>query len=220
VPLSLAEWKARVGEQRERFRKSEPLPGAQELLHNLSHRTVPPVRMALASSAGKSLFEIKMSRLRSMSDAVPEQCRVFGDDADMATKQKKPAPDIFLLALQRINCTLEGQGVKEAIRPEECLVFEDSIAGVEAARRARMRVIWVPHPGLLSVCEGWMDEVLQGTAEGDGENIGPMLPKGGSHSVRTQDSGGYVWKTEDGWAECIESLLHFRYDHYGIHLES
>ncbi|MPR07597.1 HAD family hydrolase [Microvirga tunisiensis] len=42
----------------------------------------------------------------------------------------KPAPDLFLHAASRMN-TL----------PEECLVIEDSIAGVQAARAASMRVI-------------------------------------------------------------------------------
>jgi HAD superfamily hydrolase (TIGR01509 family) len=42
----------------------------------------------------------------------------------------KPAPDLFLHAASRMN-TL----------PEKCLVIEDSIAGVQAARAAGMRVI-------------------------------------------------------------------------------
>ena len=42
----------------------------------------------------------------------------------------KPAPDLFLHAASRMNA-----------HPEECLVIEDSIAGVQAARAAGMRVI-------------------------------------------------------------------------------
>jgi len=42
----------------------------------------------------------------------------------------KPAPDLFLHAAQQMNG-----------RPEDCLVIEDSIAGVQAARAAGMRVI-------------------------------------------------------------------------------
>src|SRR5207247_1812279 len=126
LPLSPAELSARFATFTERFRKSQLLPGVQELLLNLSRRTVPPIYMALASSAEKSLFEVKTSHLPLIYDAFPEQCRVFGDDSDMANKRNKPAPDIFLLALQRINSMLLGQGAKEVIRPEECLVFEDS----------------------------------------------------------------------------------------------
>jgi len=42
----------------------------------------------------------------------------------------KPAPDLFLYAAQQMN-----------VRAENCLVVEDSIAGVQAARAAGMRVI-------------------------------------------------------------------------------
>ena len=50
--------------------------------------------------------------------------------ADVA--RGKPDPDLFLLAAERLR-----------VRPEECLVFEDSVVGVQAARRAGMRVIGV-----------------------------------------------------------------------------
>lgn len=172
--------------------------------------------MGLASSADKSLFDIKTSHIDCISSSFSEPFRVFGDDTDMNGKEKKPAPDIFLLVLERINSTL-GERREDAIKPRECLVFEDSIAGVEAARRAGMRVVWVPHPGLLSVCGGWMDDVLQGTTERGGEEIGPMVPKSGS--LHEQESWDCVWKLEDGWAECIASLSHFRYEKYGIHLD-
>jgi HAD superfamily hydrolase (TIGR01509 family) len=45
----------------------------------------------------------------------------------------KPAPDIFLKAASLLGC-----------EPEECLVFEDSINGIRAARAAGMRVVMVP----------------------------------------------------------------------------
>jgi hypothetical protein len=62
-------------------------------------------------------------------------CIVLGDDPTL--KRGKPAPDIFLLAAQRLGAS-----------PEECLVFEDAHAGMEAALAAGMSVIVVPHPGV------------------------------------------------------------------------
>ena len=50
-------------------------------------------------------------------------------------KQGKPAPDIFLLAAERLG-----------VEPKECLVFEDAPSGTEAATAAGMSVVVVPHP--------------------------------------------------------------------------
>ena len=44
----------------------------------------------------------------------------------------KPAPDLFLLAAQRMG-----------VVPEECLVFEDSLLGITAAERAGMGAVLV-----------------------------------------------------------------------------
>lgn len=47
----------------------------------------------------------------------------------------KPAPDPFLLAAQRLG-----------VPPEECLVFEDTLIGIEAAKAAGMKWVHVPTP--------------------------------------------------------------------------
>jgi len=44
----------------------------------------------------------------------------------------KPDPEVYVLAAARLR-----------VAPEECLVFEDSLVGVEAARRAGMRAVGV-----------------------------------------------------------------------------
>jgi len=72
----------------------------------------------------------------------------------------KPAPDIFLMALQSINKSLDKD--EPLITPTECLVFEDSVPGVEAGRRAKMRVIWVPHQGLEAEYKGKEELILAG----------------------------------------------------------
>jgi beta-phosphoglucomutase family hydrolase len=52
----------------------------------------------------------------------------------------KPEPDLFLLAARRLG-----------VPPEECIVFEDSDLGLEAARRAGMQSVdirpWLPPRG-------------------------------------------------------------------------
>lgn len=55
------------------------------------------------------------------------------------TKHGKPDPEGFVLALAQLKKK------NPAIRPETCLVLEDSLAGIEAAHRARMKVVALPH---------------------------------------------------------------------------
>jgi len=89
-------------------------------------------------------------------------------------------------------------GEKE-ITPEECLVFEDSVPGVEAGRRAGMRVAWVPHPELHKEYDGRQAEVLAGRT-GQGGDVD-------MHQIGDID---------DGWAEYMRSLEDFPYEQYGI----
>lgn len=49
-----------------------------------------------------------------------------------ASVPKKPAPDLFLLAMQKLGA-----------KPEEALVLEDSRRGLQAARNAGVEAIWI-----------------------------------------------------------------------------
>ena len=97
--------------------------GFDALLADALSRSVP---CALASSSAKRLVEATLERfgLRERFGAV-----VTGD----CVAHPKPAPDIFEEASRRLG-----------VSPDGCVVLEDSLAGVRAARAARMRVIAVP----------------------------------------------------------------------------
>ena len=96
-------------------------PGAIELLDALEKCGIPK---ALATSSPRVLA------LRCLGDLASRFAALaFGDEVS----HSKPAPDLFLLASQRLG-----------IAPADCLVLEDSEAGVRAARAAGMDVIMVP----------------------------------------------------------------------------
>ena len=54
---------------------------------------------------------------------------VYGDEI----KESKPDPEIFRVAAEKIGC-----------KPEECLVLEDSEAGIQASYDANIKVICIP----------------------------------------------------------------------------
>lgn len=189
----------------------------EDLLTTLTTKTSPSVKLSLASSAGAKLFSLKTSHIPIISQTFADtRFHVFGDDPEMSDSRKKPEPDIFLLALKRINDVAKENGEKE-IEARECLVFEDSIAGVEAARRAGMRVIWVPHPGLAQVCKGKETDVLMGRTEADGRV--PVYGKTPDASpIQPAEDGRLL--SYDGLVEMRESLEGFAYERCGIRIST
>ncbi|KAL8910939.1 MAG: hypothetical protein Q9172_007763 [Xanthocarpia lactea] len=182
----------------------------------------------MASSTTKPFFATKTSHLPALTSYFTTNTCLFSDDDDMRTKKGKPAGDIYLLAMERINLSL-AEGVQK-LRPNECLVFEDSIAGVAAGRAAGMRVCWVPHEGLRAVCKGMELKVLAGKMEEVEERLLAMKPGDLTRepeAVGTKDEeeagsvkGGKVDRivSEDGWAEMIGSMENFDYARYGINV--
>ena len=127
-------------------------------------------------------------------------------------------PDVFLLALGKINAHL-GIGERE-VTPEECLVFEDSVAGVEAGRRAGMRVCWVPHKGLRQVWRGREGKVLKGKSEEeeDDEKDGMNTMLDEEQKDKQSEEQSHLW-SEDVWAEMLISLEDFDCGYYGVRLK-
>lgn len=95
-----------------------PLPGVVPFLQGS------PLKRCVGSNCTFRLLKafLKSSHLLDFFD----DCIFSAEMVDYP----KPAPDLFLYAAQRM-----GQN------PEDCLVIEDSIAGVQAAVRAKMHVV-------------------------------------------------------------------------------
>ena len=223
--------KRQVELQKEEFKHCKPLPGVEELLSRLfvahtrlndpQHRAQSPggdrrkIRLALATSSHSKNYDLKTADMTQLFSVFPAAQKIKGDDQRIPKGRGKPLPDIYLLALQAINDAIAAEAESEPpITPEECLVFEDSVPGIESGRRAGMRVVWVPDPGLLDVYQDRVDEVLAGRT---GEHNDSDLTDQESQAL--PGSPGIVGKLNDGWGEKLNTLEDFNYDKYNIDLD-
>lgn len=97
--------------------------GAKNLLTYLQKEGV-PIALATSSVESRARMILDSNGILSLFDQL-----VFAKDV----KRSKPYPDIFLKACSDLN-----------VLPENCLVLEDSEAGIEAASRAGIPVICIP----------------------------------------------------------------------------
>jgi len=105
----------------------EGLPGAVSLINELYDHHI---KQAVASSAVPENIAIILGGL-GIADRF--QAIVHG----MEAKEGKPDPQVFLLAAEKLK-----------VKPAGCLVVEDAIAGLAAAKRAGMKCLAVTnsHP--------------------------------------------------------------------------
>ncbi|MFN4223935.1 MAG: beta-phosphoglucomutase [Fervidobacterium nodosum] len=121
-----------------RMTEEEILPGVKEFLNLLRDNGI---KIAIGSASKNTLTILERIGLKDFFDVVIDGTKI---------SKAKPDPEVFLKAAQELN-----------IPPEECCVFEDAIAGIEAAKRAGMKVIGVGDPNILKEA----DKVIQ-TFEG------------------------------------------------------
>ena len=101
-------------------------PGVAEVIERAGQRGL---RLAIATTTSRANVEALIAAtLRKPAGEIFEVIAA-GDDV----AQKKPAPDVYLLALQ-------GLGLPAAA----CLAFEDSRPGLAAAKAAGLRVVVTP----------------------------------------------------------------------------
>ncbi|KAJ5469088.1 HAD-superfamily hydrolasesubfamily IAvariant 3 [Penicillium sp. IBT 31633x] len=206
--------------QQQYFPRSQPLPGVPTLLSNLvsTQSTEEPVYIALATSSHRGNYKLKTDHLTELFSFFPENNKVLGDDPRIGKGRGKPLPDICLLALETINEELRSKG-KTEIKPEECLVFEDAVPGVEAGRRAGMQVVWVPHPGLLGAFKGREEEVLAGATGSHKEDEKSDAEKEAEELQAWRVQGaGKPGKIGDGFGQLYSTLEDFPYAKYGIRI--
>lgn len=98
-------------------------PGVKRVLDVLSTNKM---KTAVASSATKAAIDLMLGALQ-----IKDYFQAIASGEEVA--QSKPAPDVFLLGAKRLN-----------VEPANCLVVEDSINGIRAAKAAGMSCLAVP----------------------------------------------------------------------------
>ena len=98
----------------------ELLPGALAALQELNRRGI---KIAVASNSRNAKSIIKQVGIEQYLDAI-----VDGHEIE----NSKPDPEVFLLAAKSVG-----------VMPAQCIVVEDAIAGLEAARRAGMKALGI-----------------------------------------------------------------------------
>ncbi len=113
--------------QIEKMDESEILPDVQRVLQYLRAKEMP---IALGSASKNAIPILKKVKLLDFFDVV-----VDGNHVSKA----KPDPEVFLIAAKKMG-----------ISANECVVFEDAVAGLQAANKAGMISIGIGDAKVLS----------------------------------------------------------------------
>lgn len=115
------------------------MPGVTALLPQLHAAGYP---MAVATASDRAWVQRWFTRFELWPYF---QAIATGDDV----KHNKPAPDVYLFAASQLG-----------VPPERCLVFEDSLPGLTAAKAAGMTVIAIPGPHMHHLDYSLADAII------------------------------------------------------------
>ena len=110
-----------------KMKPDEVLPGAKEFLQLVKNAGI---KTALGSASKNAGIILEKTGLTPLFDAV-----VDGNHVSKA----KPDPEVFLKGAEAVQ-----------VDPKNCVVFEDAIAGVEAALAGGMKVVGIGSPEILN----------------------------------------------------------------------
>jgi len=111
----------------ENMNASEILPDVSKVLEYLKNKNI-PIALGSASKNAKPILE--KVNLLSYFDIIV--------DGNNVTKAK-PDPEVFLIAADQLG-----------VKPSNCIVFEDAVAGIEAANAAGMISIGIGDADILN----------------------------------------------------------------------
>lgn len=107
--------------QAQRWPSVKLMPGAERLIAHLAANKIP---MAIATGSGRVEYELKTNHLQDTFKLF-EGRAICASDPQMAGRNSKPAPDVFIEAAKLLGVDLPKQGA-------EVLVFEDAVPGMQA----------------------------------------------------------------------------------------
>jgi beta-phosphoglucomutase len=125
LKINIAEAKVRTYQIYESITAGKlfPLPGALEFIEHCRSKNL---KLALATSADKIKMEINLKAMGLSKDSFDSTIN------GLEIERKKPFPDIYIKASENIG-----------LKPGSCLVAEDAISGVRAAKAAGCRCLAV-----------------------------------------------------------------------------
>lgn len=106
--------------------EDEILPGVKEFLNLLTQNGI---KIAIGSASKNTMTILNRIGLIKFFDAVVDGTKIT---------KAKPDPEVFLKAAEELG-----------LNASECCVFEDALAGIEAAKRAGMKVVGVGDENVL-----------------------------------------------------------------------
>jgi beta-phosphoglucomutase len=121
---------------------AEILPGAKEFLEACR---AAGIKTALGSASKNSMTILDHIKLTGLFDAII--------DGNKVTKAK-PDPEVFLKGAEALK-----------VLPADCVVFEDAIAGVEAAINGGMKVVGIGSPTVLDEADLVINGLYEMTLE-------------------------------------------------------
>lgn len=134
----------------EKMTPEETLPGVENFLQELKDNGI---KIALGSASKNAPMILDRIQLSGMFDEI-----VDGNSISEA----KPNPEVFLKGAEKLK-----------VLPENCIVFEDAIAGIEAAQNAGMYSVGIGEPETL----GFADLVIPGFEDFTLEKLLKVLNK-------------------------------------------
>ncbi|QCK15135.1 beta-phosphoglucomutase [Mangrovivirga cuniculi] len=108
------------------MKPGDELPGARQFLDTLKQNDI---KIGLGSSSKNAKLCLNLLNMTDYFDVIV--------DGTMITKAK-PDPQIFIMGAEKLD-----------VKVENSIVFEDALAGIEAAQNGRFKVVGIGDPDIL-----------------------------------------------------------------------